>query len=66
VAILEDVVTTGGSTLKACAKAADAGLAVVTIVALVDRQEGGRENVEQAGYRLVALFGKKDFIPEGE
>jgi orotate phosphoribosyltransferase len=66
VAILEDVVTTGGSTLKACERAVDAGLAVVMVVALVDRQEGGRENVERAGYRLAALFTKKDFIPEGE
>ena len=66
VAILEDVVTTGGSTLKACQKAKDAGLTVVTVVALVDRQEGGRENVEAAGYPLTALFTKRDFIPEGE
>jgi len=66
VAILEDVVTTGGSTLNACQKAKDAGLTVVKVVALVDRQEGGRENVEAAGYPLAALFTKKDFLPEGE
>lgn len=66
VVILEDVVTTGGSTLKACQKAKDAGLTVVKVVALVDRQEGGRENVEAAGYSLCALFTKRDFIPDGE
>jgi orotate phosphoribosyltransferase len=66
VAILEDVVTTGGSTLKACQKARDAGLQVAGIVVLVDRQEGGREAVEAAGYKMTSLFVKKDFIPEGE
>ena len=66
VAILEDVVTTGGSTLKACAKAEGAGLKVAKVIALVDRQEGGREAVTAAGYDMTALFTKRDFIPEGE
>ncbi|HLK36860.1 MAG TPA: orotate phosphoribosyltransferase [Polyangiaceae bacterium] len=63
VALLEDVVTTGGSTLKAAAKLREAGCEVVGVVALVDRLEGGREAIEAAGVRLVALFTRDDFIP---
>ncbi len=61
VAILEDVVTTGGSTLKAAQKLRDAGYAVAGVIALVDRQEGGRENIEAAGLPLVSLFVRDDF-----
>ncbi len=61
VAILEDVVTTGGSTLKAARKLKDAGYAVPGVVALVDRLEGGREAIEQAGLALVTLYTRADF-----
>ncbi len=64
IAILEDVVTTGGSTLKAAAKLIDAGYAIAGVIALVDRLEGGREAIEAAGHRLVALYTRRDFIPE--
>jgi orotate phosphoribosyltransferase len=63
IAILEDVVTTGGSTLKAAAKLKDAGYAVAGVVALVDRLEGGREAIERDGLPLVALYTRADFIP---
>ncbi|HEY1691247.1 MAG TPA: orotate phosphoribosyltransferase [Polyangiaceae bacterium] len=63
VALLEDVVTTGGSTLKAAAKLRDAGYVVAGVVALVDRLEGGREAIEAEGVRLVPLFTRDDFIP---
>jgi len=66
VAILEDVITTGGSTLRACQKAKEAGLDVVKVIALVERQEGGRENVEAAGYSMSSLFVKSDFIKDAE
>ena len=46
VALLEDVVTTGGSTLKAAAKLREAGYEVGGVVTLVDRLEGGREAIE--------------------
>jgi orotate phosphoribosyltransferase len=62
VALLEDVVTTGGSTLKAAAKLRDAGRELAGVVALVDRLEGGREAIEAAGLRLVALFTRDDFM----
>jgi orotate phosphoribosyltransferase len=60
VAIVEDVCTTGGSTLKAIERARLHGLEVVRVVTLVDREEGGREAVEQA-VPMSALFKKSDF-----
>lgn len=63
VALLEDVVTTGGSTLKAADKLRDAGFAVVGVAALVDRLEGGREAIEAHGLLLLALYTRHDFIP---
>lgn len=62
VAIVEDVVTTGGSGLQACERAEAAGLVVAGVFALVDRQEGGREAVEARGYRLDSLFVRSDFM----
>ncbi len=63
VALLEDVVTTGGSTLKAAAKLREAGYEIAGVVALVDRDEGGRAAIEADGLKLVALFTRHDFIP---
>jgi orotate phosphoribosyltransferase len=45
VAIVDDVATTGGSTITAIERACAEGLAVVKAVVLVDRQEGGLENI---------------------
>jgi orotate phosphoribosyltransferase len=60
VAIVEDVVTTGGTTLKAVERAEQEGLRVVRVLALVDRQEGGAEAISRAGFSLEALFVKSD------
>ena len=65
VVILEDVVTTGGSTLKAVDKLRQAGAKVVGVVALVDRLEGGAETIRAAGLPLVAICTRRDFIPDG-
>ncbi|WP_240475488.1 orotate phosphoribosyltransferase [Vulgatibacter incomptus] len=62
VAIVEDVVTTGGSGLKACERAEEAGLVIAGVFALVDRKEGGREAFEARGYRLDSLFDRSDFM----
>lgn len=62
VVMLEDVVTTGGSSLRAVKRAEEAGLEVLGIMVLVDRNEGGRENIEKSGYQLVSLFDKADFM----
>ena len=56
VVIVEDVVTTGGSSLKAVERAREEGLVVVGIVTLVDRDEGGREIIEAAGLPLRAVL----------
>ncbi len=60
VAIVEDVVTTGGSMLKAIEIAKAQGLEVVQVLALVDREEGGRENLAKEGYDLESIFSKTD------
>ena len=65
VVVLEDVVTTGGSTLKAIERLRLAGFEPVKAIALVDRLEGGREAIEATGVPLDALFTRHDFIPEG-
>ena len=56
VAILEDVLTTGGSVLKAVKAVEEAGCRVVKIIAIVDRDEGGSEMLKQAGYDFTALL----------
>ncbi|OAG28226.1 orotate phosphoribosyltransferase [Thermodesulfatator autotrophicus] len=60
--ILEDVVTTGGSSLKAVTKAKDAGLEVLAVVALVDREEGGFEAIKAQGLQLISLYKIKEFL----
>jgi orotate phosphoribosyltransferase len=64
VALLEDVVTTGGSSLKAVESLKAAGAEVVGIVALVDRLEGGAETIRASGLPLVTLATRKDFIAD--
>ena len=60
VAMLEDVVTTGGTLLKACERVRDAGLEIVAVLAVLDRQEGGRENLAMSGYDLQSIFTRGD------
>ena len=62
VAIVEDVVTTGGSTLRAIEIAKTQGFQVVKVLALVDREEGGRENLAREGYILESIFTKTDIV----
>jgi orotate phosphoribosyltransferase len=63
VVIVEDVVTTGASTLKAIERARLAGLEVVHALGLVDRLEGGREAVIKE-IPLTTLFTRRDFLPD--
>ncbi len=63
VAIVEDVITTGGSTLKAAEKLRAAGHAIAGVVALVDRLEGGRAALEAEGFAVTAVYTRTDFIP---
>ena len=64
VVILEDVITTGASTLRAIERSRAAGLVVVHALGLVDRLEGGREAVEKET-PLSTLFTRRDFLPDG-
>jgi orotate phosphoribosyltransferase len=56
VMIVEDVLTTGGQVLEAAKSLQDAGATIDRIVAVIDRMEGARENIEKAGYSFEALF----------
>jgi len=59
--VVEDVVTTGASTLRAIERCRIEGLHVLGVVALVDREEGGKDAVEKAGVELRSLFRRSDF-----
>ena len=56
ITVLEDVVTTGGSSLKAVQQLRNAGYRVQRVVAIVDRQEGGAAAMEAADLELFSLF----------
>ncbi|ACM21233.1 orotate phosphoribosyltransferase [Geotalea daltonii FRC-32] len=62
VVIVEDVVTSGGSSIKAIKRAEEEGLKVLGVVTLVDREEGGRENIEKEGYWLKSIFTKSEVL----
>lgn len=55
VVVVEDVITSGGSALKAVEAVKEAGGAVLGILAVVDREQGGRAALEQAGLSVVTL-----------
>ena len=56
VVIVEDVVTTGESALRAIQVIEESGGRVLGVLAVVDREDAGRERLERAGYPLVSLF----------
>ncbi len=60
VVILEDVVTTGGSSLKAIEAVEKEGYKVKGVIALLDRLDGGQEAIESQGYIFKAIFTLKD------
>ncbi len=60
VIILEDVVTTGGSSYKAIEATEREGYKVVGTVAILDRLEGGRETIESKGYLFRSIFTLQD------
>jgi orotate phosphoribosyltransferase len=61
IAIVEDVVTTGGSSLAAIERCEAVGLKVQRVLAIIDRLEGGREAFAARGYELTTLFTVRDF-----
>jgi orotate phosphoribosyltransferase len=62
VAVVEDVITTGGSALRAVEAIRVAGGVVAGVVALVDREEGGREALEAAGLPVLTLARASDIV----
>lgn len=56
VVVVEDVVTSGGSALQAAEVVEGTGGRVLGVLTVVDREQGGRERIEEAGYGLVSLF----------
>jgi orotate phosphoribosyltransferase len=64
VVILDDVITTGGSTIKAINAAKENGLIIDGVVVLLDRcEQNGRQNIEALGYPVYPILTVNDFIP---
>lgn len=66
VIVVEDSMTSGGSALEAVTAVEDHGCEVAAILTLVDREEGGRERVEDAGYPLLAVFTAAELLEEAK
>ena len=62
VIIVDDVITTGASTIQAIKKAKTFGLQIVKVIVLVDRQEGGKENIEKTGIPCESIMTKSELI----
>lgn len=64
VAIVDDVITTGGSLLQARdAIVEESAVHVTDAIVIVDREEGGREKLLEEGLEVTSLFRKRDFLP---
>ena len=64
VIVIDDVVTTGGSTIKAIKVSKEYGLIIDAVIVLVDRcEQNGRQNIEALGYPVYDIFTVNDFIP---
>ena len=61
-AIVEDTVTTGGSTLRAVQAVRHAGFEVAGVIAVVDRLEGGAAAIRDAGVTFSTLYDRTDFM----
>jgi orotate phosphoribosyltransferase len=64
VVVVEDVVTTGESALKAVERVRAANLSVRLVLGLVDRLDGGRERIQTANAELITLFTRRDFLED--
>ena len=64
VAVIDDVATTGGSTIKAIERAQAEGMDVVKAVILVDRQEGGLENIRQHVADVSAIITRDELMQQ--
>jgi orotate phosphoribosyltransferase len=64
--VVEDSMTTGGSALKAIEALEEFGATIVGVLTLVDREEGGREKLETAGYPLLSVFTGRELLAEAQ
>jgi orotate phosphoribosyltransferase len=62
VIVVDDVITTGDSTLKAIHAVEEEGGQVAFVLVLVDRQEGGRQNIESKGYPVASVFTRAELL----
>lgn len=62
VAIFDDVVTSGGSILRGADRVKEQGGTVEVVMAVIDREDGGKEKIEAAGFKFLSIFTKKDLI----
>jgi orotate phosphoribosyltransferase len=62
VVIVDDVITTGKSTIEAITRSKEAGLNIVKVIALIDRQEGGKEAVDASGYKLDSIITRDEVM----
>ena len=62
VALFDDVITSGGSIIKGIRQVEAEGGKVEVVMAVLDREEGGREAIESHGYRFQPIFTKKDLL----
>ena len=62
VVIIDDVATSGGSTLKAVERAKDEGLEVIKVITLIDRQEGGLDNIRRVVKDTSAIITRDDLM----
>jgi orotate phosphoribosyltransferase len=62
VALFDDVITSGGSIIKGAKQVESEGGRVEVIMAVLDREEGGREMIESNGYKFLSIFTKKDLL----
>jgi orotate phosphoribosyltransferase len=62
VVIVDDVITTGKSTIEAITRAKEAGLEIVKVLAFIDRQEGGKEAIEALGYKVDSVITKDEVM----
>ena len=62
VVVLDDVITTGGSTITAIERVREAGLEVERVIALIDREEGGKENIVAHAQKVEAVLTRTEIM----
>lgn len=65
VVVIEDTITTGSSALEAAAVLRDGGFTILGVLALIDREEGGRERITGAGYALESIYTAAELRRQG-